>query len=145
MNPSTTCRLALGLAVSCLTGFAAANDAPQSAIAKLRQTGEISCKPILPFFCANMHVSCAGQTLIETFAFKLRASPTQGSIDSAPETENLRGLFDNGRVDWESAGAYVVLHSSQMNNGYIKLHADGTYNFRYYPRPNGVMSLGRCN
>ena len=131
--------------MSSLTGFAAANDAPQSAIAKLRQTGEVSCKPILPFFCANMHVSCAGQTAIETFAFKLRATRTHGSIDSAPETESLRRQFENGRVDWDSAGAYVVLHSSQMNSGYIKLNADGTYNFRFYPLNDGVMSLGRCN
>jgi uncharacterized membrane protein (DUF4010 family) len=145
MKPSTTCRLALALAAFSLAGFAAANDAQQSAIAKLRQTGEVSCKPILPFFCANMHVSCAGQTSIETFAFKLRASRTHGSIDSASESESLQRLFENGRVDWDSAGAYVILHSSQMNSGYIKLNADGTYNFRYYPRPDGVMSLGRCN
>ena len=92
-----------------------------------------------------MHVSCAGQTAIETFAFKLRATRTHGSIDSAPETENLRRQFENGRVDWDSAGAYVVLHSSQMNSGYIKLNADGTYNFRFYPLNVGVMSLGRCN
>ena len=145
MNPTATRRLALGLAAFSLAGFATGKDASQSAIAKLRQTGEVSCKPILPFFCANMHVSCAGQTAIETFAFKLRATRTHGSIDSAPETENLRRQFENGRVDWDSAGAYVVLHSSQMNSGYIKLNADGTYNFRFYPLNVGVMSLGRCN
>ena len=125
-------------------GFAAGGDALQSTLAKLAQTGEVSCRPSLPFFCSNMHVSCSGQTAIETFPFKLTASAHLGTIDSAPDTEGVRAQYQNGRVEWDKEGTYVILFP-RLAGGYIKLLADGTYSFRHYSRNMGVMSVGRCH
>lgn len=122
---------------------AADSAALPTVIAKLRQTGVVSCQPLLPYFCSNLHVACAGQTPIEAFAFQLRASGAHGSITSAPGTDRLRQPYEGGRVEWGPNDAYVVL-SSPQTNGYIKLLADGSYSFRYYPQEQGVMSLGRC-
>ncbi len=126
------------------TGFAAEGDVAPSAVAKLAQTGELSCRPSLPAFCGNMHVSCSGQTSIKTFPFKLRATPSQGTIESAPETEALRTLYENARIEWDSQGRYVLLLPHQAG-GYIKLLSDGSYSFRYYAQGVGAMSIGRCN
>ena len=134
----------LGLTVFSLVGFAVAGNAPDSAIARLAQTGEVSCQPSLPYFCSNMHVSCSGQTTIETFPFKLRANPGEGSIESAPGTASLRMQYENGRVEWDREGTYVILRP-RLANGYIKLLSDGTYSYRYYSEHAGVMSIGRCN
>ncbi len=116
---------------------------PEGVIQKLATTGEVACQPALPFYCGNMHVSCAGLTSIATFPFKLRATAVVGTIESAPGTESVRGPYENGRVDWEPAGAYVIV-SPRSGSGYIKLLADGSYSFRHYAQHGAAMSLGRC-
>ncbi|MFZ2652081.1 MAG: hypothetical protein WA210_18440 [Burkholderiaceae bacterium] len=136
--------LVLGLAVCSVAGYAAASDAPPTAISELRKMGEVACQPSLPFFCSNMHVSCSGQTSIRTFPFKLRATSSRGSIESAPETENIRQQYEDGRAEWDSEGTYVILRP-RRTNGYIKLLSDGTYSFRHYSQHLGVMSLGHCS
>lgn len=136
--------LVAGLVAFSAPGFAAGSDALQSTIAKLAQTGEVSCRPSLPFFCGNLHVSCSGQTALETFPFTLKAGVSHGTIDSAPDKEDLRAQYENGRVEWDKEGTYVILFP-RLAGGYIKLLADGTYSFRHYSRDMGVMSIGRCH
>jgi len=136
--------LVAGLVAFSSPGFAAGSDAPQSAIAKLAQTGEVACQPSLPFFCGNLHVSCSGQTSIETFPFTLKAGVSHGTIDAAPGTEGLRAQYENGRIEWDKEGTYVILFP-RLAGGYIKLLVDGTYSFRHYSRDVGVMSIGRCH
>jgi hypothetical protein len=136
--------LVVSLAMFSSPGLAAESNAPQSAIAKLAQTGEVSCQPSLPAFCGNVHVSCSGRTSIKTFPFKLRANDSHGTIESAPGTESLRMQYENGRVEWDNEGMYVIL-LPRVASGYIKLLSDGTYSFRHYSQHVGVMSIGRCN
>ena len=143
MNARTHC-LVVSLAACTSPGFAAEGDAASSMVAKLAQTGELSCQPSVPAFCGNLHVSCSGQTSIKTFRFKLRATPSQGTIESAPETEALRAPYENARIEWDSQGRYVLLLPQQAS-GYIKLLSDGTYSFRDYAQDVAVMSIGRCN
>lgn len=135
--------LAVGLAALGLAGSAAAGDAPVDAVAKLKRTGVVSCEPSLPFFCRNLHVSCAGQTSLRTFPFRLRASSARGWIESAPGTERFRAPYEDGRVAWDGEGRHVLLRP-RATNGYIRLRADGAYRFRHYAGHVGVMSLGRC-
>lgn len=136
--------LVVALAMFSSPACAAEGNATQSVVAKLAQTGEVSCHPTLPSFCANLHVSCSGQTSIQAFPFKLRANPSHGTIESAPGTESLRVQYENGRVVWDEDGAYVML-LPRLASGYIKLLADGTYSFRHYSQHIGVMSIGRCS
>lgn len=133
----------MGLVVLSACAGATEGDARRSAVAKLAASGEVSCQPTLAFFCANMHVSCAGLTSIATFPFKLRASGAAGTIESAPGTDSVRAPYENGRVEWDPAGAYVIV-LPRTGGGYIKLLADGGYSFRHYARHDAAMSLGRC-
>ena len=134
----------MGLALFGPPGFATEDATPRNAIAKLAKTGEIFCRPSLPYFCSNMHVSCAGQTSIETFAFKLKASQSLGTIESASGSGGLAMQYHNGRVEWDQEGQYVIL-TPHATSGYIKLVSDGTYSFRHYSQHIGVMSIGRCS
>jgi hypothetical protein len=136
--------LVLSLASSVSPGFAVASDAPQTAITKLAHAGEVSCQPSLPFFCSNIHVACSGTSSIKTFPFKIRASFTNGSIDSPADTGGIREQYESGPVEWASDGAYVILRP-RVANGYIKLLSDGTYSFRLYAQHVGTMSRGHCN
>ena len=135
--------VAIGLVAASLCAGAADGARPGGVVEKLATTGEVSCQPTLPFFCGNMHVSCAGLTSIATFPFKLRASGVAGTIESAPGTESVRGPYENGRVEWEPVGAYVIV-LPRTGGGYIKLLADGGYSFRHYAQHGAAMSLGRC-
>lgn len=133
----------IGLVVASLCAGAAEGDRPGGVVARLATTGEVSCQPTLPYFCANMHVSCAGLTSIATFPFKLRASGVAGTIESAPGTESVRGPYENGRAEWDPLGVYVIV-LPRRGGGYIKLLADGGYSFRHYAQHGAAMSLGRC-
>jgi hypothetical protein len=136
--------LVLSLAFSVSPRFAEGSDAPRSAIAKLAHAGNVSCQPSLPFFCSNIHVACSGRSSIATFPFRLRATFTDGSIESTSDTEGIREQYESGRVEWESDGAYVILRP-RLANGYIRLLSDGTYSFRHYVQHVGMMSRGHCN
>jgi len=133
-----------GLTLSVSVGFAAQSDAPQTAIARLAHTGKISCQPSLPVFCSNIHVSCSGPSALRTFPFTLRATRTHGSIESTSDTAGMTEQYENGRVEWHSEDAYVILRPRQTN-GYIKMLADGTYSFRHYSQYAATMSRGHCN
>jgi hypothetical protein len=145
VSGSAAWRAAGGVAaLASALGAAAADDArTANVIDALRRTGEVSCQPELPFFCANLHVSCAGKTPIPTFAFRLRASGAAGSIEAAPGNEDVRAPYDGARLEWDEEGAYVVLRPP-AKSGYVKLLADGRYSFRHYAGHGGVMSIGRC-
>lgn len=80
---------------------------------------------------------------MEAFPFKLRATRTRGSIELAPAHEHVRKLYENGRVEWDGEGLYVIFFP-HPHSGYIKLASDGTYSFRHYTQQGGIMSIGRC-
>lgn len=100
----------------------------------------VACEPALPFFCANIHVSCSGRTDMRTFAFRLRAQDGRGWIET--EAGAVRQQYEDARVDW-SDGA--VLLRPRDGAGYIRLLASGKYSFRYYDAHEaGIMSYGHC-
>jgi hypothetical protein len=113
-------------------------------VGKLSRSGEVECRPALPSFCRNLHVACAGQTSIQAFAFKLKAARAEGTIEYAPEADNVLVQYEHGRIEWDRDGAYAILLPPQ-GSGYIKLLSDGSYSFRYYAPQGPVMSVGRCS
>lgn len=137
-------QLILVSTLSIPAGFAFAKDAPQTAISKLVQTGEVACQPTLPFFCSNIHVGCSGRSTIRTFSFKLRATINHGWIESKSDTTGIKKHYENGRVEWGNEDAYIILRP-RGRNGYIKLLANGKYSFRYYSQDVGTMSYGHCD
>lgn len=136
-------QLILVSTLSIPAGFAAGRDTPRSAVAKLAQTGAVTCQPTLPFFCKNIHVACSGRSTLRTFPFELRATFSHGWIESRSDTSGIDKLYGNGSVDWANEDTYVIFRP-HGGNGYIKLLADGKYSFRHYSRDAGTMSYGHC-
>ncbi len=120
---------------------AAAGDPADATFSRLRQGGEVSCQPTLPYFCENMHVKCVGQTPVATFQFRLRGG--KGSVELVTAEDEFARRYENAHVEWDKEGGYVLLLPRQ-EGGYLKLLADGKYVFRHYIQSRGVMSLGAC-
>jgi hypothetical protein len=136
--------LGLGLALFVSAQFADAGDPARSAIAMLAQTGRVSCEPLMAVFCSNIHVACSGPSSIKTFPFVLRATRTQGAIESASDTDGITDRYKNASVEWHNEDEYVLLRPRE-GIGYVKMLADGTYSFRHYPEHAGLMSRGVCS
>ena len=77
---------------------------PPDALSRLKHDGHVACEPSVPFFCANLHVSCAGRTAVPTFAFSLRATPAGAALDAGPHARAFVEQFAGGNVEWGSEG-----------------------------------------
>ena len=135
--------LAASIAWLGTTSQVAANETATAALLKLRQGGDVSCQPVLPHFCENLHVRCSGQTTVPTFEFRLRNATSAGSLELTTTAEDFQRQYESSNVEWDKAGSYVLLLPKAMN-GYVKLHSDGKYVLRHYIQGLGVMSLGHC-
>lgn len=122
---------------------ASAGAQPPDAVSKLKREGHVACEPSDPYFCANMHVSCAGKTTVPTFPFSLRVTPTGGAFEAPQAGAAFVEQYAGSRVEWSSDGRYVVVHPAG-SSGYIKVLRDGKYVFRHYRQAEGLMSRGTC-
>ena len=95
------------------------------------------------FFCANIHVACAGQTTLRTFVFTLRASGADAALAAMDGGAGIAEVYARLRVVPEAQDKAVLL-LPESTSGYLKLHADGRYSFRHYVAHRGIMSSGRC-
>jgi len=123
-----------------------ADTAAQTAtlLEKLKRNAKLSCKPTEPNFCLNMHVSCAGKTNYQAFAFNLQATEKNGHLTATKEFDQFSDLYASANVQWSSDNSYVIF-SPANGKGYIKMFDSGKYVFRYYPiNQEGIMSLGMC-
>lgn len=134
--------LILALASYCHAS-AAASDPAGVSLSRLRQGGEVSCQPTLPYFCENVHVRCVGRTPVATFQFRLRGASGTGAVELVTASEEFERQYENAHVEWDGDGSYVLL-VPRGASGYLKLLADGKYVFRHYIQSRGVMSLGAC-
>ena len=126
-----------------LLAVASAGAQPPDAVSRLKREGHVACKPSIPYFCVNLHVTCAGKTAVPTFHFGLRTTPNGAALDAPADAQVFVEAYAGGGVDWSSDGQHVIVRPAQ-SRGYIKLFRDGSYVFRHYPRDEGVMSLGTC-
>ena len=63
-----------------LLAVASAGAQPPDAVSRLKREGHVACKPSVPYFCVNLHVTCAGKTAVPTFHFGLRTTPNGAAI-----------------------------------------------------------------
>jgi hypothetical protein len=103
----------------------------------------LSCEPMLPYFCENMHVSCAGRTTIAALPFKLRMAPGINYVALVCEDQDSQGKYAGASHEWAEDGN-SLLFSPRNASGYIKLLKNGSYALRHYIVGRGVMSLGQC-
>lgn len=111
---------------------------------KIKNGAKLVCKPDEPNFCLNVHVSCAGKTNYQAFAFGLKTTSNKGSLSVNKEFDQFSELYASANVEWAADNSYILI-SPANGKGYIKMFQNGKYVFRYYP-PNqeGIMSLGVC-
>jgi hypothetical protein len=113
-------------------------------LAKLKRNEKLSCKPLEPNFCLNMHVSCAGKTNYQAFDFNLQANEKNGDLTVAKKFDQYSDLYASANVQWSADNAYIILTPAK-GKGYVKMFDNGKYIFRYYPvNQEGIMSLGKC-
>ena len=134
----TLCCLWVQLTLGLAPGNAEAN-----VIDKLLRRGELACEPAWPFFCGNIHVACAGQTTLRTFAFTLRASGAGITLAAREGGSGIAEAYAQLSVAPDVQNQAVVLMPASKD-GYLKLQADGGYSFRHYVAHRGIMSSGRC-
>ena len=95
----------------------------------------LACVPALPYFCANIHVGCAGRSRIVPRAFRVERS-----------AGGVRILFADGSQSALSAAdsAAGTILTQPGVPGYIRLAPDGSYSQRIYRGGGALMMRGTC-
>lgn len=135
--------LVLAFLLAVARAVAPASAQAPDALSKLGRGERVACAPAFPYFCLNIHVSCAGRTDVPAFAFGLRIAPGGAALDAPAGAEAFAEQYAGGRADWSPEEGYVVVRPAHAG-GYIKLFQDGRYVFRHYRQSEGVMSRGTC-
>ena len=91
----------------------------------------LNCIPALPFYCANIHVGCAGRTTIATQRFTVeRDIITFGDATiwkiRRQTDRDADILWHKGHRDW------------------IRVEADGRFSLRRYDSGSPMMTRGHC-
>ncbi len=131
---------ALGLALIAATDPSSARETARNVPALLAEEGRIECRPAIPFFCRNIHISCSGQSAVRTVPFDLTVTGERGKLVFA-NPDKPDGP-DSGPVRIESGYALLRLIPDA---DYVKVEADGRYSFRIYRRGIALMSHGVCS
>ena len=112
-------------------------------VTRLKRHGQVTCEPNGDYFCANMHVSCAGRTTVPTFPFSIRVTPAGIALEAPHGAEAFAEQYAGAEVEWGREDHHVIIRPARAG-GYIQLFQDGKYVFRHYPNAEGVMSRGSC-
>ena len=89
----------------------------------------------MKFFCRNVHVGCAGRTIVRTEKFKIMVFGNAATVSFAVNKVPLRGSVSQGR------DLIVVFTESRS---WIRIEPDGKYSHRIYPDGKAAMSHGWC-
>lgn len=117
--------LVVPIVLSSLSGAACAGTAAQT----------FTCKPALPVFCRNIHVSCAGATKIRTAAFEMLISGAEARVRFDGSERVIQGQVGAGR------DLVIRLETSR---DWIRIQADGRFSHRIYRAGGASMSYGTC-
>ena len=95
-----------------------------------------ACKPALPVFCRNIHVSCSGKTTIPASPFEIFITGSSAYVAFGKSMERIGGSV-TGRGD-------RVVRLSQSRD-WIRIQTDGRYSHRIYRDGHAAMSYGVCH
>tara|TARA_B110000046_G_scaffold114266_1_gene121523 strand:- start:164 stop:952 length:789 start_codon:yes stop_codon:yes gene_type:complete len=94
-----------------------------------------TCRPTLPIFCHNIHVSCSGRTNIPTSPFAISISKMTAVLNFEDKKQSISGhATQNGDL---------VINFSD-SRAWIRIETDGNYSHRIYPKGDAAMSYGVC-
>ncbi len=96
----------------------------------------VKCKPVLPYFCANMHIGCSGRTDLPAAGFSISF-----------ESSTARVVFESGAI-WdvtiEASDSGRVFRQLGSDN-WIRIDTDGQFSLRVYSGAKALMSVGQCD
>lgn len=94
-----------------------------------------TCRPHLPVFCRNIHVSCSGPTTVPTSKLEIWISG-----------EKARLVFEGAEPDVFAdvvRGQELVLRFNASQN-WIRIEPGGRFSHRIYLQKGAAMSYGMC-
>ena len=94
----------------------------------------LTCMPAYPYFCANIHVGCAGRSRIPAPVLTLTRKDQALHID----------VQDGTTWQADATGSEDLVIKLDAQNSYLRLASDGRYNIRIYRNGRAWMSHGRC-
>ena len=103
----------------------------------------VDCQSTEPFFCANVHISCSGQSRIKTFDFTLKVDGESGVVNVINANSEYEDSFA-GRITRGENGRYLIFRPNDSRD-YFKVMADGSFSQRRYVNKNALMTYGRCS
>jgi len=95
-----------------------------------------ACKPALPVFCRNIHVSCSGKTTIPTSPFEIFLTGSSAYV--------VFGKSGKQIADSVTGSGDRVVRLSQSRD-WIRIRTNGRYSHRTYRDGHAAMSYGLCN
>lgn len=94
-----------------------------------------TCRPALPFFCRNVHVSCSGVTAIRTSVFKVQVFAEDASVHFAGKpSPDAAGI---------SRGKDLIIRLTGTKD-WIRIEPGNRYSHRIYRGGRAAMSYGVC-
>jgi len=96
---------------------------------------ELVCVPLFPVFCANVHVSCAGRSAVETHPFTVRISRAGTVIEVEGQ--------DAYPVSTAMSRSGVVLRP-ELTRDWVRIDPEMNFSQRIYRGGTALMSIGTC-
>lgn len=96
-----------------------------------------TCTPALPFYCANIHIGCAGRSTVPTSKFTLSFEASE-AIASFADGTILRSRVVMSFAKKEGA---IVLRDGR---DWIRIESGGAYSQRIYRKGAALMTRGTC-
>lgn len=94
----------------------------------------IFCKPYFEYYCANIHVACAGRSALAAPSLRVKISRSRANVETS-SSETLIGSLKEGRDR---------LITFEQGQGYLRIETNGRYSLRRYIGGKALMSLGTC-
>ena len=95
----------------------------------------LSCRPQLPVFCRNIHVSCSGRTKVRTSMIEILISGEKARLVFAGAEPDIFATVWKGRD--------LVIRFNTSRN-WMRIEPDGRFSHRIYLQKGAAMSYGMC-
>lgn len=115
-----------------------------NAVSALASGENLHCVPALRYFCANVHIGCAGRSKERSFNFTLQVYKERARIvpAAAAAQQRWQGRL-TGQATFEPNDGFVVMRLGPLSE-YLKVTDEGRFNMRQRDRGRTLMTYGRC-
>ena len=101
----------------------------------------LRCDPVPSYFCANIHIGCAGKTTIKTWSFTVQDYNGRTEANPLPDQTIPEHLITTG--NYKVNESYLLLNFQHSKN-YVKILSTGKFSYRLYYGNKVAMTYGWC-